>query len=62
MALRLITNATNQRTVIAAIISEVALGHKAALLRLSDGLPPFERPRELPMSEQQSRQPLRDAL
>ena len=62
MALRLITNATNQRTVIAAIISEVALGHKAALLRLSDGLPPFERPQELPMSEQQSRQPLRDAL
>lgn len=43
--MRLITNSTNQRTLLASLIAEVALNHKAALLQvgyLHSGKPPEE--------------------
>ena len=43
LALRLITNATNQRTVMATLIPAVGLGHKGAIVKLYPGLSLSER-------------------
>ena len=43
LALRLITNATNQRTVMATLIPAVGLGHKGAIVKLCPGLSLSER-------------------
>ena len=52
MALRLITNSTNQRTLITAIIPDVGLGHKAAVVDLHRG--PFQSGR---LQERQTNEP-----
>ena len=50
IALRLITNATNRRTVIASLIPAVGLGHKGAMIDLDPDLLPLERGPTLPMN------------
>ena len=51
MALRLITNATNQRTLIASLIPRVALGHKGAVIHILTGSYRSERQPTQPTNE-----------
>ena len=51
VVLRLITTATNLRTVIASTIPTTGLGHKGAIVALGAGSPLFERPPELQTKE-----------
>ena len=53
VALRLITNTTNERTAIGALLPAAALGHKAAMIVVLPGLYPSEKPQGQRMSERQ---------
>ncbi len=55
IALRLITNSTNQRTVISSFIPATGLGHKGAIVSFPGGLYQFERPQGQRTSEPLSR-------
>ena len=50
LALRLITNSTNERTVIVSVIPNFGLGHKGAVISLETGSYQFEKPRIPPTS------------
>ena len=56
LALRLITNATNRRTIIISVIPDYGMGHKGAVLSVCAGLSPSER-QHVPQTHGHASQP-----